>query len=51
MPALPPNQRVSDFREVELGFTERTALVESNRCLQCGDHPRRAEILKERLGY
>ncbi|MFC1980146.1 hypothetical protein ACFLVS_04775 [Chloroflexota bacterium] len=51
MPILPPKQRISDFREVELGFSERTALAEANRCLQCGDHPRRAEILKERLGY
>jgi len=51
MPTFPPVERVPDFKEVELGFTERTALTEANRCLQCGDHPKRAEILKERLGY
>jgi len=51
MPTLPIQERVLGFKEVEFGFNERIALAEANRCLQCGDHPKRAEILKERLGY
>ncbi len=40
----------NEYLEVELGFSEKAAIYEANRCLQCGDHPPRAEILKERLG-
>lgn len=35
MPTLSIRERISGFREVELGFDENTALNESNRCLQC----------------
>ena len=36
MPVLPPQERVGDFREVELGLTEEQALAEAERCLRCG---------------
>jgi formate dehydrogenase major subunit len=36
MPVRAPERRVRDFDEIELGFTEETALRESKRCLQCG---------------
>jgi formate dehydrogenase major subunit len=36
MPVRPPEQRIGDFDEVELGFTEEMALREAKRCLQCG---------------
>ena len=32
---LPPNERTSTFKEVDLGLTEGQALVEASRCLQC----------------
>ena len=40
MPTLPLNERVAGFKEVELGFTEGTALAEANRCLNCAQRPR-----------
>ncbi len=36
MPEADPEQRVADFREVELGLDESTALAEAGRCLACG---------------
>jgi formate dehydrogenase major subunit len=36
MPVRAPERRIRDFDEIELGFTEETALRESKRCLQCG---------------
>ncbi len=36
MPEEPVNERIQDFREVELGFTEEEAVQEASRCLQCG---------------
>ncbi len=35
MPLLPPAER-SNFNEVELGYTEKMALQETFRCLECG---------------
>jgi NADH-quinone oxidoreductase subunit F len=32
---LPPEDRVHDFREIELGFTEEKAKEEAKRCLRC----------------
>ncbi len=32
---LPPEDRVHDFREIELGFTEEKAREEAKRCLRC----------------
>ncbi len=36
MPTRPPERRMGDFDEVDLGFTEEMALREAKRCLQCG---------------
>ncbi|MGV1099482.1 formate dehydrogenase subunit alpha [Thiovibrio sp. JS02] len=36
MPARPPERRITDFAEVELGFTEEMAVREAKRCLACG---------------
>jgi NADH-quinone oxidoreductase subunit F len=35
MPVVPPEERVIDFREIELGFTEEKAREEAKRCLRC----------------
>jgi NADPH-dependent glutamate synthase beta subunit-like oxidoreductase len=35
MPLLPVEERLSGFREVELGFDEVMAMEEANRCLMC----------------
>ena len=34
-PLLPPEERVQDFREIELGFSEEKAREEAKRCLRC----------------
>ncbi|MBN1847511.1 MAG: FAD-dependent oxidoreductase [Deltaproteobacteria bacterium] len=36
MPRLLPDQRVANFNEVQLGFTEEQAVEEAERCLACG---------------
>jgi len=36
MPAVPVEERIHDFREVELGLTEDQAQAEALRCLRCG---------------
>jgi formate dehydrogenase major subunit len=36
MPELPVAERIRTMDEVELGFTEEQALVETERCLECG---------------
>ncbi|OCC14494.1 Formate dehydrogenase [Dissulfuribacter thermophilus] len=36
MPERPPERRICDFFEVELGLTEEMARREAARCLQCG---------------
>ncbi len=36
MPTIKPERRQNSFDEVELGFTEETALQEAKRCLNCG---------------
>jgi NADH-quinone oxidoreductase subunit F len=35
MPIAPPKERIKDFREIELGFSEARALEEAKRCLRC----------------
>ena len=35
MPAQEPLDRIKNFSEVALGFTEELALVEADRCLEC----------------
>ncbi|MDD3619851.1 MAG: NAD(P)-binding protein, partial [Desulfobulbaceae bacterium] len=32
---LDPRERITNFREVTLGFDEQAAILEANRCLQC----------------
>ena len=36
MPTAPVQERIRDFREVELGLTEEQACAEALRCLRCG---------------
>ncbi len=36
MNELPPEQRITTFAEVELGFTDEQASNEASRCLECG---------------
>ena len=36
MPALAVSQRIQNFEEVELGFTEEMAIAEAERCMICG---------------
>jgi len=36
LPKLPVGERINDFREVELGYTEKEVLEEASRCLSCG---------------
>jgi len=43
MAALPVEERVKGFKEIELGFTEMEALCESDRCFQCGLFPKRCD--------
>ena len=35
MPLLSLEERVGNFKEVELGFTEEMAIKEAKRCLRC----------------
>ena len=35
MPSKPLTQRIGNFDEVELGFTEADAIIEAKRCLRC----------------
>jgi len=36
MAKLPPEQREGNFKEINLGFDEKTAREEAERCLKCG---------------
>ncbi|MBN2187629.1 MAG: FAD-dependent oxidoreductase [Dehalococcoidia bacterium] len=35
MPKLPMGQQLDNFSEIELGFSEETAIAEAKRCLKC----------------
>jgi NADPH-dependent glutamate synthase beta subunit-like oxidoreductase len=35
MPALQPEERLGNMNEVELGFSEQTAVAEAERCMRC----------------
>jgi NADH-quinone oxidoreductase subunit F len=35
MPTALPTERIKDFREIELGYSEEKAREESKRCLRC----------------
>jgi len=39
-----PEERVKDFREIEMGLTEEQAILESTRCLRCDLEKDRREI-------
>ncbi len=39
MPKQTPEERVQNFREVAIGYTEEQALSEAERCLQCREAP------------
>ncbi|MEM3396878.1 MAG: NADPH-dependent glutamate synthase [Thermoplasmata archaeon] len=39
LPKQKPEERVKNFNEVALGFTEDLAVKEAERCLQCPKHP------------
>ncbi len=36
LPTIPPTERTSDFKLVELGYTWEQAIGEARRCLRCG---------------
>ncbi len=38
MPCRPAEERKNDFKEVNLGFSDETAIEEAKRCLECGCH-------------
>ena len=38
VPSLPVSERISNFKEVSLGFSEETAVEEAKRCLNCAGH-------------
>ena len=38
MPLLPVKERIANFKEVALGFTEEAAIKEAERCLNCAGH-------------
>ncbi|HEC36698.1 hypothetical protein LCGC14_1203470 [marine sediment metagenome] len=38
MPLLAASERVSNFKEVALGFNEEAAIAEAERCLNCAGH-------------
>ena len=39
MPTQPAGVRAHNFKEVALGYDEKTAIAEANRCLQCKNTP------------
>ena len=39
MPTQPAEVRAHNFKEVALGYDEKTAITEANRCLQCKNTP------------
>jgi formate dehydrogenase major subunit len=48
MPEISLEERANNFREVELGYSEQTAIEEARRCLKCGCHERyQCDLRKE----
>ena len=39
MPEQPPEERKKNFKEVPFGLTEKQALIEASRCLECKKEP------------
>jgi NADH-quinone oxidoreductase subunit F len=48
MSSTPVDQRIKDFNEVELGFTEAEAISEAKRCLRCDLEEKEEEIKEEK---
>jgi len=38
MPSLPAAERISNFKEVSMGYSEEAAIAEAERCLNCAGH-------------
>ena len=38
MPNLPQTERVSNFKEVAMGYSQEAAIAEAKRCLNCAGH-------------
>jgi len=47
MPELPINERIDNFKEVELGFSKESAMAEADRCLECGCAKEETCLLRE----
>ncbi|MEL9940171.1 MAG: NADPH-dependent glutamate synthase [Ignisphaera sp.] len=39
IPKRPAEERIKDFNEVAVGYTEKEAIEEASRCIQCPDKP------------
>ena len=39
MPVQAPDERIRNFSEVALGYDEKTAVIEAQRCLNCRHQP------------
>jgi len=39
MPEQPPEERIKNFKEVPLGYSEEQAVEEATRCIQCKNRP------------
>lgn len=39
IPKRPAEERIKDFNEVAIGYTEKDAIEEASRCIQCPDKP------------
>ncbi|MEM0027067.1 MAG: NADPH-dependent glutamate synthase [Ignisphaera sp.] len=39
IPKRPAEERIKDFNEVAIGYTEKEAVEEASRCIQCPDKP------------
>jgi glutamate synthase (NADPH/NADH) small chain len=37
MPKQPPRERIKNFKEVALGYSQEQAIIEASRCLQCAN--------------
>ncbi|NIM91290.1 MAG: NADH-quinone oxidoreductase subunit NuoF [Candidatus Aminicenantes bacterium] len=51
MPSTPVAQRIENFEEVELGFTEADAITEAKRCLRCDleKEEEEEEVIEEKV--
>jgi formate dehydrogenase major subunit len=47
VPCLSSKERKKNFNEIDRGFTEEAAVMEADRCLQCGMFPKKNALQKE----